>query len=481
MSRRANGTSSNLAGSWRKAILAGCMMAALLTLTGCPGIQPIGAVTPSENPPATQTTIPVEVTRVVTREIVVPVTPVPSTACAPATLAEAKEIVIGALVPLSQNSTWPRGLAMQTGLNIAMDEINAAGGWQGKPVRLVTYDTTGQPDLAARLAERLITQDCAVGLIDGFQDSVAAAVRQVSERFGTPVLVVEAAADELTASRPPTLFRLAPTATMMAQMPARWLADVGDYNGDGEIFAVLVAENTPVGDVAVAQASEWFPTYRIAHEVLRVDLPTQDFSPQIARIAAMDMAPDAVFLYVNGDTGLDLQRQLLDAGIGPKQGTLLVTGRAALDGPTFWQHVPDGELTVVGRRGPWATTLNQIGRTFVERYGEVSAQWPEPVAFSAYDAVHLLLDAAGRADSLAPADLVEALEQTNLDLASGRYTFPYNSQNPPDAQTIPDYLWHQWPDPPLLYLQYRSAQQDPATLDVIWPPAYRTTDGVIRN
>ena len=31
-----------------------------------------------------------------------------------------------------------------------------------------------------------------------------------------------------------------------------------------------------------------------------------------------------------------------------------------------------------------------------------------------------------------------------------------------------------WADPPLLYMQYREPMQDPATIDIIWPPLYRT-------
>jgi hypothetical protein len=131
---------------------------------------------------------------------------------------------------------------------------------------------------------------------------------------------------------------------------------------------------------------------------------------------------------------------------------------------------------VVGRRGPWNTSLNTVGQAFVEKYRQFASQWPDAGTFSAYDAVRLLADAAGRAPSLAPSSLVAALEATNIDLTAGHYHFPYNRQKPPDGQVVPTYLWHQWPDPPLLYLQYREPLQDPATLDIIWPPIYHTID-----
>lgn len=452
----------------------GCLLAS------CSALLAPSTPTPSPAVPVTGQPFPaIEVTRIVTREVIVTATPAPPTACAPTTTDAAGEIVIGLLAPLSQNAVWPNALAMQAGISIALDDINAAGGIQGKPLRVVTYDTAGQPELAARLAERLITQECAIGLIGGFLEAPSAAIKGVTERYGMPFIVAQAMADELTADRPQALFRVAPAASMIAQMPSHWLKAVGDFNGDGATVAVLIAENSAAGDQAVAQADQWFPADGIAHEALRVDLPAGDFSPQIARIAAMENAPDAILLYLAGDAALALQRQLLDAGIGPQKGTLLVTGRSALDRPNFWEQIPDGQHTVVGRHGPWGTNLTSVGQGFVEKYRKYASQWPDAAAFSAYDAVRLLADAAGRAPSLSSTDLIAALETTDLELAAGHYSFPYNSQQPPDGELTPAYLWHQWPDPPLLYLQYREAQQDPATLDIIWPPLYRTTDGPV--
>jgi hypothetical protein len=120
-----------------------------------------------------------------------------------------------------------------------------------------------------------------------------------------------------------------------------------------------------------------------------------------------------------------------------------------------------------------------MGVEFVERLRQYSTQWPDPVAFAAYDAVHLLADAAQRAGSVAPQDLLPALEATDIKLAAGYYYFSYNSNRPPSGPLEPAYMWHQWPEPPLLYLQYREAQQDPATIDVIWPPRYHTVEGPV--
>lgn len=455
-----------------------CWLLLTLLLAGC-------AAPPPSVPVATEIPLPtpqlqtVEVTRIVAREVVVTATPAPPTACAPATLADAAEVVVGVLAPFSQDAAWPDALAMQAGIGLAVEDVNQAGGIDGKPLRVIMQDTTGDAATAARLADSLVTHDCASALIGGFTNEEAAAIKQVSERYTVPFLIVNATADELTSDHPASVFRLAPTASMIAQKPVQWLNAIGDFNGDGAQQVLLIAENSAAADTVIAQADLSFPAAGIAYDVLRVDTPAEDYSSLIARVVARENAADVIMLYVTGEATLDLLRQLLDAGIGPHKGTLLVAGRAALDGAQFWARVPDGAFTVISRRGPWHTSATAMGQAFADRYQAYSEQWPNAIAFSAYDALHLVADAAQRAGDVHPPALVAALETADIILASGYYHFPYNSRRPPSGPLEADSLWHQWPDPPLLYMQYSAAQQDPAILDIVWPRIYGTVDAAV--
>jgi hypothetical protein len=150
-----------------------------------------------------------------------------------------------------------------------------------------------------------------------------------------------------------------------------------------------------------------------------------------------------------------------------------------LDSTRFWQLAPSGKLTVVQRRGPWYTSLNEIGRAFYDKYRVLSNQWPEWPALAGYDSLYLLAAAATQATTTFPDALLAALEATDTKLAGGHYTFPYGRTNPPDGVEQPASWWHQWLEPQLVMLQYATAQQDATTVDVIWPPAYRTTDGPV--
>lgn len=390
---------------------------------------------------------------------------------------ENPEIVVGAIYPLSSVNIMINGFAMQAATNLAVSEINAKGGINGKPLRVITYDSGTSPAQGALYAERLITLDCVIAIIGVFQSDVAQAVKEVAIQYHIPVIFADPYEDELTADQAPEIFRIAPTRTMLTEMMGKWLAEVGDYNRDGELSAVLLSDNSPMGLKRIERAQRLLPTYGIALEAFAVDLPTNDFSSIIARIVALPMLPDAIFLYTSDSETLKLLHALLAANIGPRRNTLLVTSLMALDEAQFWQQVPEGTYTVALQIGPWLSTVPPLGQHFAQQFAQYFQRWPEAAAFEAYDAVWLIADAIKRAHSLSTDDIIRALEATDLTLASGHYTFPYGAANPPDGQTVPAYMWHQWPDPPILYLQYTEVNQAAEQSTVIWPATYRTIDG----
>lgn len=413
-----------------------------------------------------------------------PSTPPPTSAPPPGTapcirgaLAEAAEVVIGVIYPLSVHSFMNIGFAMQGATNLALAEINERGGIKNKPVRLVVYDSGVSPTQGALFAERLATIDCAAAIVGVFHSDVALEVKKVAIRYHIPVVFADPYVDEITAEPAPEIFRIAPTRTMLIEMMGRWLAEVGDYNRDGTLLTVLLVENSPYGAMRSALAQQVLPTYEIQPVIFTIDLPTTDFSPVIARIVALDKLPDAVFIYLHNGDNLLLQQQLLAAGIGPLRSTLLVAPSSARDDTKFWKQVPDGIYTIVTQVGPWSSTITPTGQHFAELYQQYFKQWPEGPAFEAYDALQLVANAIDRADSLAADDIIRALEQTDIELASGHYTFPYGSTNIPDGTNVPLYMWHQWPDPQLLYLQYTAPGQSAQSAPVIWPPTYQTVEG----
>jgi branched-chain amino acid transport system substrate-binding protein len=73
-------------------------------------------------------------------------------------------------------------------LRLYIDRVNAAGGVNGRQVRLVIQDDSAEPSKAAANAKKLITQDNAVLLINATLSTTYAPVTAEAKRAGVPLL-----------------------------------------------------------------------------------------------------------------------------------------------------------------------------------------------------------------------------------------------------------------------------------------------------
>ncbi|MBV7337896.1 ABC transporter substrate-binding protein [Chloroflexi bacterium TSY] len=392
---------------------------------------------------------------------------VSKTKCDGTNFANVDKIVLGALAPLSETETVSAGVAMESAIKIAMDDLNQNNGVLGKPIEVITRDTQGDPQVGASAVEALITEQCVVGLIGVYHSRVALAIKEIAHRLAHPVIFSEPVHDDITKVGHPQVFRIAPAFSMVVESDKRWLTEIGDYNADGHKFIVFIQSDRIMNYSRAESVAQALRTESIETEIFDVDLTTTDFLPLIARIVSLELIPDVIWLHFNNETGYAIHNQLLAAGFGPHKNTLIVTRQSALRAEEFWRRVPSGAYTVISKVGPWHQTVTETGRRFAQTYLDQTGHWPESYAFAAYDSVRLFADA-----------LIAALESADVELASGRFSFPYNSNRLPD-DVYPEYLWHQWPDAQILFLQYTAPQQSSNEAEVIWPPHLRTTDSSV--
>lgn len=78
--------------------------------------------------------------------------------------AYAQDLVIGQVASLSGTNGADLGLGLQLGLRLAVEKANAAGGVNGKKLRLVSKDDKYIPDDTVRLTKELIAQDKPIAL-----------------------------------------------------------------------------------------------------------------------------------------------------------------------------------------------------------------------------------------------------------------------------------------------------------------------------
>ncbi len=382
-------------------------------------------------------------------------------------------LVIGAILPLSSPGAFDAGFAMQFALNTAAKIVNREGGINGRPIRLVTYDSAGIPRRGALYAERLITMDCAAVIVGLFHDNVAAAVLDVAGNYSVPVIITGARDERLTADQSPVAFRIAPTDAVRDRnlvdfLKSRFSTDSAQVWRDGEATVIYVTENYAMENRHGENVIALMENAGMTAKALRVDLPITDLSPTLTRILAGKMPPDAIVLDLPASAAGALQARLLDLGIGPATGTLIIA-----DGPEQSDQLAIGSETgaplIVGWDGPWPSTVHDAGRPLIADFAGYFDRWPEPIAFQAYDSLLLAVDALRRTETLAGADIIGALEATDIQLGSGRYHFPYGAGRLPEESGASREAWHQWMEPHLLYLQLSPAAEPLSDAQVIWP------------
>lgn len=91
------------------------------------------------------------------------------------------EIVVGCYMPLT-GSNAGSGICEVRGIEMAFEEINAAGGINGKMLKLTTYDSAGTTEGATKAATRLIEQDGVKVIAGSFLSSSVLAVSSLTER-----------------------------------------------------------------------------------------------------------------------------------------------------------------------------------------------------------------------------------------------------------------------------------------------------------
>ena len=130
-------------------------------------------------------------------------------ASAPRAWAQAREVVIGVLYPLSgpvaqagvdakaAAETAAEIVNTRQDLDLPLARTEGLPGLGGAKLRLIFVDHQGKPELGQSEAERLITQEKAVALYGAYHSSVSATASVVCERLGIPYFSGESSSPTL--------------------------------------------------------------------------------------------------------------------------------------------------------------------------------------------------------------------------------------------------------------------------------------------
>src|SRR5262245_25510988 len=138
---------------------------------------------------------------------------VPAAAAAQAPGVTADTIKIGGFGPLT-GSNYLFGKLVMNGAEVAYNEVNKAGGINGRKVVLVREDDRCDPATAIAAVKKLIHQDQVFMIHGGGCSNASIAARPEIEQAKVPWVVFAAVADEVTAPTSPYIFSTALTASL---------------------------------------------------------------------------------------------------------------------------------------------------------------------------------------------------------------------------------------------------------------------------
>ena len=168
-------------------------------------------------------------------------------------------------------------------LRIYIDRVNAAGGANGKPIRLVFLDDSAEPSKAAANMKRLTSQDSAVLLINASLSSTYAPTIGESKRANIPLLFASGVCPKET--YPPADPLQFCTTAYAANFDSRGALTFIKENAKGEVQLGLAAMAIPLSRGEMEYAQKIAPEFGFKVVGLEViPPPTPDYTPFATKI-----------------------------------------------------------------------------------------------------------------------------------------------------------------------------------------------------
>ena len=334
---------------------------------------------------------------------------------------------IGHIQPLTGPSA-AYGIRARDGAIMAVDEINAAGGWtdaKGKKYRLEMPlgDMANDPKQAITLFRQFATDPQVVVALGPTNSVGYVPLVPVAGQIKLPIIGNGSGAPIKEWNT--YVYRVNPVGSVavpimlqkiIAKEKIKKLAVIYDQTQDAQ-----------AGDAEVCKQLAGKLGYElVAYEAFRAN--DQDFSPQITKIRSVK--PDAIYVAGATGDGIKVTSQIREAGLTQP----LITGYGSFQDPVYW----DGTKGVVKGDYTWlAQDLNgptALLKGFLDKY---NARFPQQEATSfstyGYDSVMTFIAAlkkAGEPDRDKVAGALAALDFTTP--LGTRVTF----KNPPDGNNV---------------------------------------------
>ncbi|HEY6980552.1 ABC transporter substrate-binding protein [Reyranella sp.] len=324
----------------------------------------------------------------------------------------AQPIVIGVSTP----KTGPAAVASEWemwGVNLAVDEINSAGGLLGgRKIELMVLDNKCNPSEGVNVANKLV--EAKVVAIEGAHcSSVHLASMKIVADAKIPMITGIASNPQITELAGPGRneysFRISPSDSAMMDA-------LGIYLGQKKMFKTvsIVAEDTDFGrggaDAFKAVAG------KAGLKILSTDYPPQntpDFTSLLTRL--QQLHPDAIATFQIGGDSINFLRQAMQLGV-----KIPYTGRVELGGRNQPIIEAGGMENSISAWVYNATIEDPQNKAFVQKIEAKHKSEPYLQTWAGYQSIRIIAQAIKDANSTEGPKVMEAMRKVKIDNLMGK-------------------------------------------------------------
>ena len=293
------------------------------------------------------------------------------------------------------------GISSRNGFDMAVREVNAAGGVKGRKLGLRVYDSQGRPEDAAQAATRLITRDKVVLILGEVSSTNSMAMAEKAQAAGVP-MISHAATHPGVTQKGDYIFRI---------------CFIDPFQGF--VMAKFAREQLALREVAILQDN------KSAYSIGLTDVFTRKFTEMGGKVVGTES-------YSKGDSDFRAQLTALkklkpqslyipgyynDVGAIAQQAEELGL-KTVLMGGDGWDGPPLFELGGRAIEGAYvsnhysAEDPSPLVQNFIKKYQERYKVVPDSLAALGYDSARVGIEGMRRAKSLDGPDLREAIAAT---------------------------------------------------------------------
>jgi branched-chain amino acid transport system substrate-binding protein len=302
------------------------------------------------------------------------------------------------------------GQSQHKGIQLALEEINAAGGVLGRPVELISEDNQSKPGESATVAKKLLSRDKVVAILGEVTSGRSLEVAPLAQGAKIPMIATGATNPAVT-QRGNYVFRVCFIDDFQGTVMAKFALS--------DLKAKKVATLTSVSSAYSVGLAKYFKETFVAGggtvvAEQKFNEGDKDFRAQLTAIKAANV--DAVFVPGYYTEAALIARQARSLGLtmplfggdGWESEKLLEIGGEALNNSYYSTHfTPENREPAVA----------EFVKKFKARW---SGETPDAYAALGYDALYILVDSIKRAGTTEGPKLRETIAATtNYSGASG--------------------------------------------------------------